>query len=123
MQQCKSEHFNIKDKSYPSLFFKPKIFVFTTILHFSILYCMSQLYTYRSGVCIELIKYFLFRNKMSKRSVNVTETSLQFTDLEKNSEYSAYLTASTRFGDGNIKSDTITFRTSEGGKLIYSVNF
>uniref|UniRef100_A0A8B9MZK4 Phosphatidylinositol phosphatase PTPRQ n=1 Tax=Accipiter nisus TaxID=211598 RepID=A0A8B9MZK4_9AVES len=53
-------------------------------------------------------------NKMSKRSVNVTETSLQFTDLEKNSEYSAYLTASTRFGDGNIKSDTITFRTSEG---------
>ncbi|XP_052630621.1 phosphatidylinositol phosphatase PTPRQ isoform X1 [Harpia harpyja] len=53
-------------------------------------------------------------NKMSKRSVNVTETSLQFTDLEKNYEYSAYLTASTRFGDGNIKSDTITFRTSEG---------
>ncbi|NXG43840.1 PTPRQ phosphatase, partial [Psilopogon haemacephalus] len=53
-------------------------------------------------------------NKMSSRSVNVTETSLQFTDLENNSEYSAYLTASTRFGDGNIKSDTITFRTSEG---------
>lgn len=60
---------------------------------------------------------------MSKRNVNVTETSLQFTDLENNYEYSAYLTASTRFGDGNIKSDTITFRTSEGGKLIYSVNF
>ncbi|XP_061225344.1 phosphatidylinositol phosphatase PTPRQ [Neopsephotus bourkii] len=53
-------------------------------------------------------------NKMSKRSVNVTETSLQFTDLEYNHEYSAYLTASTRFGDGNIKTDTITFRTSEG---------
>ncbi|OPJ85759.1 phosphatidylinositol phosphatase PTPRQ [Patagioenas fasciata monilis] len=53
-------------------------------------------------------------NKMSKRSANVTETSLEFTDLENNSEYSAYLTASTRFGDGNIKSDTITFRTSEG---------
>uniref|UniRef100_A0A8C9N2D6 Phosphatidylinositol phosphatase PTPRQ n=1 Tax=Serinus canaria TaxID=9135 RepID=A0A8C9N2D6_SERCA len=53
-------------------------------------------------------------NKMSKRSVNVTETSLEFTDLEYNSEYSAYLTASTRFGDGNIKSDIITFRTSEG---------
>ncbi|GAB0176424.1 phosphatidylinositol phosphatase PTPRQ [Grus japonensis] len=53
-------------------------------------------------------------NKMSKRSVNVTETSLQFTDLENNYEYSAYLTASTRFGDGNIKSDTIIFRTSEG---------
>ncbi|NWQ75109.1 PTPRQ phosphatase, partial [Columbina picui] len=53
-------------------------------------------------------------NKMSQRSVNVTETSLELTDLENNSEYSAYLTASTRFGDGNIKSDTITFRTSEG---------
>ncbi|XP_074726764.1 phosphatidylinositol phosphatase PTPRQ isoform X2 [Strix uralensis] len=53
-------------------------------------------------------------NKMSKRSVNVTETSLQFTDLENNYEYNAYLTASTRFGDGNVKSDTITFRTSEG---------
>ncbi|XP_063178935.1 phosphatidylinositol phosphatase PTPRQ isoform X1 [Chroicocephalus ridibundus] len=53
-------------------------------------------------------------NEMSKRSVNVTETSLQFTDLENNYDYSAYLTASTRFGDGNIKSDTITFRTSEG---------
>ncbi|XP_064897471.1 phosphatidylinositol phosphatase PTPRQ isoform X3 [Columba livia] len=53
-------------------------------------------------------------NKMSKRSANVTETSREFTDLENNSEYSAYLTASTRFGDGNIKSDVITFRTSEG---------
>ncbi|XP_021240934.1 phosphatidylinositol phosphatase PTPRQ isoform X5 [Numida meleagris] len=53
-------------------------------------------------------------NKMSKRSVNVTETSLEFTDLENNSEYSAYVAASTRFGDGNIKSDTIIFRTSEG---------
>uniref|UniRef100_A0A8C2SRE2 Phosphatidylinositol phosphatase PTPRQ n=1 Tax=Coturnix japonica TaxID=93934 RepID=A0A8C2SRE2_COTJA len=53
-------------------------------------------------------------NKMSKRSVNVTETSLEFTDLENNSEYSAYVAASTRFGDGNIKSDTVIFRTSEG---------
>ncbi|KYO47826.1 phosphatidylinositol phosphatase PTPRQ isoform D [Alligator mississippiensis] len=53
-------------------------------------------------------------DKMSKRSVNVTETSLQFTDLENNNEYSAYVTASTRFGDGNIKSSTIKFRTSEG---------
>ncbi|XP_058276348.1 phosphatidylinositol phosphatase PTPRQ [Hirundo rustica] len=53
-------------------------------------------------------------NEMLKRCVNVTETSLEFTDLEFNYEYSAYLTASTRFGDGNIKSDIITFRTSEG---------
>lgn len=68
------------------------------------------------------MKYFFFRNKMSERTVNVTETSLELTDLEYNCEYSAYLTASTRFGDGNIKSDTITFRTSEGGKLIFSMN-
>ncbi|NXN12266.1 PTPRQ phosphatase, partial [Indicator maculatus] len=53
-------------------------------------------------------------NEMSQRSVNVTGTSLQLTDLEYNSDYSAYLTASTRCGDGNITSDTITFRTSEG---------
>ncbi|NXN98020.1 PTPRQ phosphatase, partial [Rhinopomastus cyanomelas] len=53
-------------------------------------------------------------NKMSERSVNVTETSLELTDLENNCDYSAYLTASTRFGDGNVRSGTTTFRTSEG---------
>ncbi|XP_075788523.1 phosphatidylinositol phosphatase PTPRQ isoform X2 [Pelodiscus sinensis] len=53
-------------------------------------------------------------NKMSKRSVNVTETSLMFTDLENNNEYKVYVTTSTRFGDGNIKSSIISFRTSEG---------
>ncbi|XP_064365629.1 phosphatidylinositol phosphatase PTPRQ isoform X1 [Dromaius novaehollandiae] len=53
-------------------------------------------------------------SKTSKRSVNVTGTSLQLTDLENNYDYSAYVTASTRFGDGNIKSDAITFRTPEG---------
>ncbi|KGL82713.1 Phosphatidylinositol phosphatase PTPRQ, partial [Tinamus guttatus] len=53
-------------------------------------------------------------SKTSKWSVNVTETSLQFTDLENNYEYGAYVTASTRFGDGNIRSDAITFRTPEG---------
>uniref|UniRef100_A0A8D0GQE2 Phosphatidylinositol phosphatase PTPRQ n=1 Tax=Sphenodon punctatus TaxID=8508 RepID=A0A8D0GQE2_SPHPU len=53
-------------------------------------------------------------NAISKRSINVTETSLQFIDLEHNSEYSAYVTASTRFGDGNVKSNIISFRTSEG---------
>lgn len=52
MREYKSELFNIKDESYPSLFLKPTIFVFTTILHFSILYRMPQLYTYRNGVYI-----------------------------------------------------------------------
>nr|XP_048703309.1 phosphatidylinositol phosphatase PTPRQ [Caretta caretta] len=53
-------------------------------------------------------------NTISKRSVNVTETSLIFTDLENNNEYKIYITTSTRFGDGNIKSSIISFRTSEG---------
>ncbi|EMP36509.1 Phosphotidylinositol phosphatase PTPRQ, partial [Chelonia mydas] len=56
-------------------------------------------------------------NTTSKRSVNVTETSLIFTDLENNNEYKIYITTSTRFGDGNIKSSIISFRTSEGGEV------
>ncbi|XP_067415991.1 phosphatidylinositol phosphatase PTPRQ isoform X5 [Emydura macquarii macquarii] len=53
-------------------------------------------------------------NAMSKKSVNVTETSLMFTNLENNNEYKVYVTTSTRFGDGNVKSSIISFRTSEG---------
>ncbi|XP_053114008.1 phosphatidylinositol phosphatase PTPRQ [Hemicordylus capensis] len=53
-------------------------------------------------------------NVMSNRSINVTETSLDISDLENNSDYSVYVTASTRFGDGNMKSNMISFRTSEG---------
>uniref|UniRef100_A0A8D2LM06 Phosphatidylinositol phosphatase PTPRQ n=1 Tax=Varanus komodoensis TaxID=61221 RepID=A0A8D2LM06_VARKO len=53
-------------------------------------------------------------DSMSRRSFNVTDTSLQITDLENNKEYSIYLTASTRFGDGNMKSNVTTFRTPEG---------
>ncbi|XP_053260705.1 phosphatidylinositol phosphatase PTPRQ isoform X3 [Podarcis raffonei] len=53
-------------------------------------------------------------NIISRRSINVTETSLDITDLENKMEYSVYVTASTRFGDGNIKSDMISFITSEG---------
>nr|XP_034982811.1 phosphatidylinositol phosphatase PTPRQ [Zootoca vivipara] len=53
-------------------------------------------------------------NIISRRSINVTETSLDITDLENKMEYNVYVTASTRFGDGNIKSDMISFVTSEG---------
>ncbi|XP_062838740.1 phosphatidylinositol phosphatase PTPRQ isoform X3 [Anolis carolinensis] len=53
-------------------------------------------------------------NLMSRRSINVTEPSLEITDLEYNSEYNVYVTASTRFGDGNMKSNLTMFRTSEG---------
>ncbi|XP_062990783.1 phosphatidylinositol phosphatase PTPRQ [Elgaria multicarinata webbii] len=53
-------------------------------------------------------------NDMSRRSINVTDTSLQIADLENNREYSVYVTASTRFGDGSMKSNMTSFRTSEG---------
>nr|XP_060635514.1 phosphatidylinositol phosphatase PTPRQ [Anolis sagrei ordinatus] len=53
-------------------------------------------------------------NLISRRSINVTEPSLEITDLEYNSEYNVYVTASTRFGDGNMKSNLTMFRTSEG---------
>nr|XP_020660413.1 phosphatidylinositol phosphatase PTPRQ [Pogona vitticeps] len=53
-------------------------------------------------------------NKTSRKSINVTETSLEITDLENNSKYSVYVSASTRFGDGNMKSNMTNFRTSEG---------
>ncbi|XP_038612619.1 phosphatidylinositol phosphatase PTPRQ [Tachyglossus aculeatus] len=48
------------------------------------------------------------------RTINATETTLEITDLENNIEYNAYVTASTRFGDGKMKSSIISFRTSEG---------
>ncbi|XP_078233068.1 phosphatidylinositol phosphatase PTPRQ isoform X1 [Pogona vitticeps] len=53
-------------------------------------------------------------NKTSRKSINVTETYLEIMDLENNSEYSVYVSASTRFGDGNMKSNMTNFRTSEG---------
>ncbi|XP_060100400.1 phosphatidylinositol phosphatase PTPRQ [Heteronotia binoei] len=53
-------------------------------------------------------------NIMVNRSINVTETSLEITDLEHNNEYHVYVTASTRFGDGNIRSNMTSFKTSEG---------
>nr|XP_056702969.1 phosphatidylinositol phosphatase PTPRQ [Euleptes europaea] len=53
-------------------------------------------------------------NILSNRSINVTETSLDITGLEHNNEYSVYVTASTRFGDGNMKSNMTSFKTSEG---------
>ncbi|XP_037701918.1 phosphatidylinositol phosphatase PTPRQ isoform X2 [Choloepus didactylus] len=50
----------------------------------------------------------------SLKNINVTETSLEFSDLDYNVEYSAYVTASTRFGDGKTRSNIINFRTPEG---------
>ncbi|XP_055442909.1 phosphatidylinositol phosphatase PTPRQ isoform X2 [Bubalus kerabau] len=53
-------------------------------------------------------------DRSSLKTVNVTETSLEFSDLDHNVEYNAYVTASTRFGDGEKRSNIINFRTPEG---------
>ncbi|XP_055482184.1 phosphatidylinositol phosphatase PTPRQ isoform X1 [Psammomys obesus] len=53
-------------------------------------------------------------DKSSSRAVNATETSLELTDLDYNVDYSAYVTASTKFGDGKTRSSIINFRTPEG---------
>ncbi|EPQ18898.1 Phosphotidylinositol phosphatase PTPRQ [Myotis brandtii] len=53
-------------------------------------------------------------DRSSLRTINVTEISLEFSDLDYNVEYNAYVTASTRFGDGKKRSNIINFRTPEG---------
>lgn len=57
------------------------------------------------------------RDRSSLKTINVTETSLEFSDLDYNVEYNAYVTASTRFGDGKMRSSIINFRTPEGGEF------
>uniref|UniRef100_G3R780 Protein tyrosine phosphatase receptor type Q n=1 Tax=Gorilla gorilla gorilla TaxID=9595 RepID=G3R780_GORGO len=66
-------------------------------------------------------------NRSSLKTINVTETSLELSDLDYNVEYSAYVTASTRFGDGKTRSNIISFQTPEGApsdppKDVYYVN-
>ncbi|ELW70529.1 Phosphotidylinositol phosphatase PTPRQ, partial [Tupaia chinensis] len=53
-------------------------------------------------------------DRSSLKTINVTETTLELSDLDYNVEYSAYVTASTRFGDGKTRSSIINFRTPEG---------
>ncbi|XP_052021224.1 phosphatidylinositol phosphatase PTPRQ [Apodemus sylvaticus] len=53
-------------------------------------------------------------DKSSLKTINATETSLELSDLDYNVDYSAYVTASTRFGDGKTRSSIINFRTPEG---------
>ncbi|KAM4676019.1 phosphatidylinositol phosphatase PTPRQ [Discoglossus pictus] len=53
-------------------------------------------------------------NTLSNKTINVVATSVELMDLENNNVYYAYVTTSTRFGDGGVKSDTLKFRTSEG---------
>ncbi|XP_058047639.1 phosphatidylinositol phosphatase PTPRQ [Ahaetulla prasina] len=61
-----------------------------------------------------ILYYTVYIWDIMSRNINASELSLELTDLEYNKKYSVYITASTRFGDGNIKSDTTSFRTSEG---------
>uniref|UniRef100_A0A2K5RV06 Phosphatidylinositol phosphatase PTPRQ n=1 Tax=Cebus imitator TaxID=2715852 RepID=A0A2K5RV06_CEBIM len=66
-------------------------------------------------------------NESSLKTTNITETSLELSDLDYDVEYSAYVTASTRFGDGKTRSNIINFRTPEGApsdppKDVYYVN-
>nr|XP_055198045.1 phosphatidylinositol phosphatase PTPRQ isoform X4 [Nyctereutes procyonoides] len=53
-------------------------------------------------------------DRSSLKTINVTEASLEFSDLDYDVEYNAYVTASTRFGDGKMRSSIINFRTPEG---------
>ncbi|XP_077121613.1 phosphatidylinositol phosphatase PTPRQ [Ranitomeya variabilis] len=53
-------------------------------------------------------------DETSNKTVNIEDTSMDFRDFESNHEYSAYVTSSTRFGDGNVKSDVLRFKTLEG---------
>ncbi|KAM4748839.1 phosphatidylinositol phosphatase PTPRQ [Rhinophrynus dorsalis] len=53
-------------------------------------------------------------NEESNKTINVDENSVELTDLENDNKYNAYVTTSTRFGNGGITSDILTFRTSEG---------
>ncbi|XP_078077230.1 phosphatidylinositol phosphatase PTPRQ [Mustelus asterias] len=48
--------------------------------------------------------------------LNETRTSSLLKNLDNNTEYSAFVTASTRFGDGGMKSNNITFRISESSR-------
>uniref|UniRef100_A0A8C6XPA8 Phosphatidylinositol phosphatase PTPRQ n=1 Tax=Naja naja TaxID=35670 RepID=A0A8C6XPA8_NAJNA len=61
-----------------------------------------------------ILYYTVYIWDIMSRNINASELSLELTDLEYNKKYSVYVTASTRFGDGNIKSDMTSFRTSEG---------
>ncbi|XP_068132972.1 phosphatidylinositol phosphatase PTPRQ isoform X2 [Hyperolius riggenbachi] len=53
-------------------------------------------------------------DEISNKTINVEGTSVNFLDLESNHEYSAYVTSSTRFGDGGVRSDVLRFKTLEG---------
>ncbi|XP_075407342.1 phosphatidylinositol phosphatase PTPRQ isoform X1 [Tenrec ecaudatus] len=65
-----------------------------------------------NGIILYYTVYVWDRSTL--KTINITETSLEFSDLDYNTEYNTYVTTSTRFGDGKIRSNIIKFRTPEG---------
>ncbi|XP_072123611.1 phosphatidylinositol phosphatase PTPRQ isoform X7 [Mobula birostris] len=61
-------------------------------------------------------------NTTTQLIVNETGTSVLLKDLS-NAEYHAFVTASTKFGDGGMKSNNITFRTSESSNPMGTVSY
>ncbi|XP_072002591.1 phosphatidylinositol phosphatase PTPRQ isoform X1 [Engystomops pustulosus] len=53
-------------------------------------------------------------DETSNKNIDIEDTSVDFKDFESNHEYNAYVTSSTRFGDGNVRSDILRFKTLEG---------
>uniref|UniRef100_A0A8C4SBB3 Protein tyrosine phosphatase receptor type Q n=1 Tax=Erpetoichthys calabaricus TaxID=27687 RepID=A0A8C4SBB3_ERPCA len=64
------------------------------------------------------IKYYTIHVWSETKEIvqNVSNMSVLLDDLESNSEYHAYVTSSTRLGDGGVKSEAVVFHTSEGGE-------
>ncbi|XP_051786833.1 phosphatidylinositol phosphatase PTPRQ [Erpetoichthys calabaricus] len=62
------------------------------------------------------IKYYTIHVWSETKEIvqNVSNMSVLLDDLESNSEYHAYVTSSTRLGDGGVKSEAVVFHTSEG---------
>uniref|UniRef100_G3T3L7 Phosphatidylinositol phosphatase PTPRQ n=1 Tax=Loxodonta africana TaxID=9785 RepID=G3T3L7_LOXAF len=65
-----------------------------------------------NGIILYYTVYVWDRSTL--KTVNITETSLEFSDLDYHVEYTTYVTASTRFGDGKMRSNIINFQTPEG---------
>ncbi|XP_062913828.1 phosphatidylinositol phosphatase PTPRQ isoform X1 [Mobula hypostoma] len=61
-------------------------------------------------------------NATTQLIVNETGTSVLLKDLS-NVEYHAFVTASTKFGDGGMKSNNITFRISESSNPVGTVSY
>ena len=60
---------------------------------------------------------YVSSNNTLSLSTQTHDTNVTLSNLRKDGEYRAYVTARTRLGDGNQKSEKFTFRTLEDGKI------